>query len=173
MKNLKLTSTVIALILTFNLIAQTAPKGKKSLKVKENYEGEYMQKVTQGELSKVVIDALTNRVPKKLKKYGFEDITIIEIGQVKTPTSFATKMSNAAGGNRAAGKAQLEFAETQGEIERAVDKMNEKDTDIDWKFQVNFTDNKTGKEFKIRLSTMSYAPKYIIKESTTDVNLRE
>ena len=29
MKNLKLTSTVIALILTFNLIAQTAPKGKK------------------------------------------------------------------------------------------------------------------------------------------------
>lgn len=173
MKNLKLTSTVIALILTFNLIAQTAPKGKKTLEVKENYEGEYMQEVTKGDLSKVVIDAMTNRVPKKLKKYGFEDITILKIGKVKTPISLATKMSNSVGGNKGAGKAQLELAKTSGEIERAVDKMYTEETDIDWKFQVNFTDNKTGKEFRVRLSTMSYAPKYIIKESATEVNLRE
>ena len=132
-----------------------------------------MQEVTNGDLSKVVINAMKKRVPNKLKKYGFEDVTILKIGKVKTPISLATKMSDAVGGNKGVGKAQLELAKTPGEIERAVDKMYTEDTDIDWKFQVNFNDNKTGKEFRVRLSGMSYAPKYIIKESTTEVNLRE
>ncbi|MCG8763509.1 hypothetical protein G1K46_12360 [Tenacibaculum finnmarkense] len=173
MKNLKLTSTIVILFLTFNLIAQVAPKGKKTLEVKEKYEGEYTQKVTKGDLSNVVIKALEKRVPKKLKKYGFENITILKIGKVKTPVSLATKMSNTVGGNRGAGEAQLELAKTSGEIKQAVDKMYAKNSDIDWKFQVNFTDNKTGKEFRVRLSTMSYKPKYIIKESAIEVNLRE
>ena len=34
MKNLKLTSTLVTLILTFTLIAQTAPKGKKNFRSK-------------------------------------------------------------------------------------------------------------------------------------------
>lgn len=173
MKNLKLTTTIIALILSFNLIAQTAPKGKKTLEVKENYVGEYTQEVSTEDLSNVVITALEKRVPKKLKKYGFESITILKIGKVKTPVSLATKMSNTVGGNKGAGKAELDLARSSGEIERAVDKMYTEDSDIDWKFQVNFTDNITGKKFKVRLSTMSYNPKYIIKESTVAVNLRE
>ncbi|MBL4745872.1 MAG: hypothetical protein JKY08_05850 [Flavobacteriaceae bacterium] len=175
MKNLKLKSTLVALILTFNLIAQTAPKGKKTLDVKENYAGEYTQEVTTGGLATVVVNALKKRVPKKLKKYGFEDITILKVGKVKVPTSLATKMSKAVGGNKAVGEAQLVLANTSSEIKRAVDKIyeTETETDIDWKFQVNFIDNQTGKEFRIRLSSMSYAPKYIIRESTTEVNLRK
>ena len=82
-------------------------------------------------------------------------------------------MSNAVGGNKGAGKAQLRLAKTSREMERALDKINSVNADIDWKFQVNFNDNKTGKEFRVRLSRMFYAPKYIIKESTTVVNLRE
>ncbi len=173
MKNLKITSTIVVLFLTFNLLAQVAPKGEKTLEVKEKYDGEYTQEVTKGGLSSVVLKALKKRVPKKLKKYGFESITILKIGKVKTPVSLATKMSNAVGGNRSVGEAQLELAKTSGEIKRAVDKMYTEDSDIDWKFQVNFTDNKTGKEFRVRLSSMSYKPKYIIKESAVEINFRE
>ena len=42
-------------------------------------------------------------------------------------------------------------------------KIYEEEPDIDWKFQVNFTDNATGNDFKVRLS-MTYAPKYILKK---------
>lgn len=154
--------------------AQEAPTtGKKVLEVKEIYEGEYMQKVTKGDLSNTVINALKKRVPSKLKKYGFEDIKIIEIGKVKTPVSLASKMSNAAGGNEAVGKSQLELAKTSTEINSAVNKIHEEDYDIDWKFQVNFIDINTNKEYKVRLNQISYNPKYIIKENKIIIDLRK
>ncbi len=162
----------LALITVVN--AQEAPtSGKKVLDVKESYEGEYMQNVTKGDLSTPVMNALKKRVPKKLKKYGFEEIKIIKIGKVKSPISVATKMSDAVGGNRGAGKAQLQTAKTTSQIEAAVDKMYAEDVDNDWKLQVNFIDVKTQKEYRVRLNLMSYNPKYIIKESDVIIDLRE
>ncbi|WP_298326211.1 hypothetical protein [uncultured Dokdonia sp.] len=154
--------------------AQEAPRsGKKVLDVKESYEGEYMQNVTKGDLSTAVVNALEKRVPKKLQKYGFEKIEITKIGKVKTPTSTTRKMSDAVGGNRGAGKAQLEVAKTSKQIETAVDKIYAENVDNDWKLQVNFIDLKTQKEFRVRLSIMSYNPKYIIKESDLVKDLRK
>jgi len=168
----KLKTLIILLGLSFNVIAQVAPIGKKTLKVKESYEGEYMQKMIDHP-SGALENHMRKSIPKKLKKYGFNDITIIELGMVRVPVSTATKMSKAVGGNKGAGKAQLKLAKTHSEIERAVDKMYEKDVDNDWKFQVNFIDNNTKEEYRVRLSMMSKAPKYIIKRSDKIVNLRE
>ncbi|MBL4939190.1 MAG: hypothetical protein JKY16_02755, partial [Lutibacter sp.] len=72
MKNLKTVIAILGLILTFNLTAQIAPtSGKKILEVIEDHEGEYLQTVTQNGFSDVVIKAMTDRLPKKLLKYGF------------------------------------------------------------------------------------------------------
>ncbi len=161
---MKNTISLLIIMLSLSLNAQTAPTtGKKVLEVKETFEGEYNQDVSTSGLSKAVISAMEKRLPKKLEKYGFTDITINEVGKVKTPKSLATKMSEAAGGNDAVGKAQLRQAETTEQIETAVDKIYADDADIDWKFQVNFTDNTTGYVYKVRLS-MTYAPKYIVKK---------
>ncbi|MBO6881446.1 hypothetical protein [Winogradskyella sp.] len=171
MKKINVLLILLATI-TINLSAQEAPtSGKKILDVKESHEGEYMQKVTKGDLSTNVVNALKKRLPKKLKKYGFEDITITEVGKVLTPVSTATKMSKSVGGNKGAGDAQLQEAETSSEIKTAVDKKYKENVDNDWKFQVNFIDNTTKKEFKVRLS-LSYNPQYIIKESELIVDLR-
>ena len=82
-------------------------------------------------------------------------------------------MSNAAGGNEAVGKSQLELAKTSTEINSAVNKIHEEDYDIDWKFQVNFIDINTNKEYKVRLNQISYNPKYIIKENKIIIDLRK
>ena len=140
---------------------QIAPSGKKTLSVEEKFPGEYSQEVSKNGLSSNVIEAMKSRLPKKLEKYGFTDITISEVGQVPVPESLATKMGNIAGNS---GEAQLEVAQTTGEIQRAVDKMYEEPADIDWKFQVNFIDNVSGNMFKLRLN-LSYNPQYIIRES--------
>lgn len=172
MKKIRLVLLVLAVLLASNVRAQTPPKGKKNLKVKESYKGEYMQKVFEGDLSKVVLKAMRKRIPKKLRKYGFEDITITDIGKVLVPVSFTTKLGKIAGGNKEVGRAQLELAKTSGEIKNAVNKMYQKDIDGDWKFQVNIIDNLTNEVYKIRLN-LSYNPKYIIKESDEVVNFRE
>ncbi len=166
--------TLLSVFLLANInYSQVAPtSGKKTLEVKETYKGEYMQKVTNGGLSSVVISAMKKRIPKKLKKYGFNDITITEVGKVNTPVSKATKMSNLAGGNEGAGKAQLQVAKTSNQINAAVDRIYTEESDNDWKFQVNFIDNETKEEFKVRLN-MSYNPKYIIKKTDTIINLRD
>ncbi|GFD83819.1 hypothetical protein KUL118_66810 [Tenacibaculum sp. KUL118] len=172
MKKIKVVMLVVVLLLSFNVNAQKAPVGKKTLEVKESYKGEYMQNVTSGDLSNAVLKAMKKRVPKKLKKYGFENITITEIGKVLKPVSITSKMGAIVGGNKELGRAQLEVAKTKGQIESAVDKMYSKDVDNDWKFQVNLIDNKTNKIYKIRLS-LGYNPKYIIKESKELINFRE
>ncbi|MCA0931752.1 hypothetical protein LCM02_04760 [Lutimonas saemankumensis] len=143
-----------------SITAQEAPVGKKTLKVEEKFPGEYLQEVSKDGLSSNVIDAMKSRLPKKLEKFGFTDITITEVGQVPVPKSIATKMGNTAGNT---GRAELEVAQTYGEIERAVDKMYQEPVDIDWKFQVNFIDNNSGNTFKVRLN-LSYNPQYIISE---------
>jgi hypothetical protein len=167
MKNSKKIITLLLLALTFSMSAQVAPTtGEKVLEVKESHEGEYLQKISQQGFSDVVIKALTERVPKKLIKYGFTDISIIEVGQVPVPEGWATKLGSLTS-NKSVGKGMLQQAKTYSEIEAAVNKMYQpEDTDgVDWKFQVNFIDNISKEEFKIRINMMSYNPLYIIKKS--------
>ena len=159
---------------TFSLTAQVAPtNGEKVLEVKESYEGEYLQSIDTTSFAPVVVQAIKERVPKKLIKYGFTDITILKVGKVKAPKSSASKMSDMAGGNKSVGNAMLSQATTYSEIVAAVDKMYAKDYDGDWKMQVIILDNVTGKEFKIKIAMMTYAPQYIIKESDLVKDLRK
>ncbi|MGV3696315.1 hypothetical protein [Flavobacterium sp.] len=164
----KIKTLLIALILGTNAItAQVAPTtGEKQLEVKEDHPGEYLQTVKTEGLSDVVIKAMKDRLPKKLQQYGFTDITILEVGQVPVPMGWASKMGKLTS-NKSKGQAMLTNAKSYSEIKRAVDKMYEpEDNDgVDWKFQVNFTDNLTGKLFKVRINMMTYKPQYIIKES--------
>jgi hypothetical protein len=167
MKNLKTVIAILGLILTFNLTAQIAPtSGKKILEVIEDHEGEYLQTVTQNGFSDVVIKAMTDRLPKKLLKYGFTDISITEVGKVPVPEGWATKLGKLSS-NKSTGRAMMTTATTYNQMVAAANKMYEpEDNDgVDWKFQVNFTDNVSKKIFKVRINMMSYKPLYIIKES--------
>ncbi|WP_282117161.1 hypothetical protein [Cellulophaga baltica] len=155
---------LLFILIAINVTGQIAPTGgKKVLPVKQTFEGEYDQKVTQSGLSTAVITALKARVPKKLKKYGFNDIAIVEIGKASVPENWTDKLAQAAGGNKAVGEAELQQAETYSEIKQAVDKIHTADDYSNWQFQVIFKDNSSSKIFKVRLSLM-YSPKYIIKE---------
>ncbi|MBB1195014.1 hypothetical protein DNC80_15215 [Flavobacterium sp. SOK18b] len=83
MTNSKTLITILALVIKLNLNAQMAPStGEKVLEVKETYEGEFLKTVSENSLSSVVTKAITERVPKKLEKYGFTNITLTEVGQV-------------------------------------------------------------------------------------------
>ena len=79
--------------------------------MKEKHEGEYLQTVIQGGISDVVINAMRNRMPKKLLKYGFTDITIIEVGKVPVPEGWATKLGSLVS-NKSLGKSMMETATT-------------------------------------------------------------
>lgn len=160
--------TSLLLTLAFNLTAQVAPTtGEKVLEVKENFSGEFLQTVSKGSLSSVVVKAITERVPKKFAKYGFTDITITEVGQVPSPENWTDKLAKASGltTNRAKGEAMLTTANTYSEIKAAVNKMYQPDNNEgNWKFQVNLVDNISKETYKVRIN-MSYNPLYIIKES--------
>lgn len=174
MKNLKGLFITLALTTTFGIYAQVAPTaGEKVLEVKETYLGEYLQTIDTTSFSRVVVNAIKERVPKKLIKYGFTDIKILKVGRVNAPVSTATKMSNLVGGNKATGQAMLNQAKTYSEIVKAIDKMYEPEHDIDWKMQVIILDNVTGKQFKIKIAGMTYTPQYIIKESDLILDLRK
>lgn len=167
MKRLKTIFMLLVLTQSFNLTAQIAPTtGEKTLEIKESHQGEYLQTVSQTGISDVVIKAITERVPKKLAKYGFTDITVTEVGKVPIPEGWATKMGQISS-NKSVGQSMLGQAKTYNEMVVAVDKMYQpEDTDgVDWKFQVNITDNISKEVFKIRINMMSYNPQYIIKQS--------
>jgi hypothetical protein len=167
MNKLKRIAMLLVLSNAINLSAQIAPTtGEKVLEIKESHQGEYLQTVTQQGISDVVIKAITERMPKKLAKYGFTDITITEVGKVPVPEGWATKMGQITS-NKSVGQSMLGQAKTYNEMVIAVNKMYEpEDTDgVDWKFQVNITDNVSKEVFKIRINMMSYNPQYIIKQS--------
>lgn len=167
--------TISIFLFALSANSQTAPTtGQKILEVKESHEGEYLQSINQNGFSSVVIEAIKQKIPKKLIKYGFTDITIIEIGQVPVPEGWATKLANNTS-NKAVGKSMLREAKTYNEIVSAVDKMyTPEDNDgVDWKFQVNFIDNSTKELYKIRINMMTYNPQYIIKKSDLIKELSE
>lgn len=166
MKRIKIFISVLIVFTTMISFAQVVPtNGKRIIKVKESHIGEYLQTVKET-LPIATVENFKKIVTKKLKKYGFTDITITVVGEVSVPEGWATKLGKLAGGNKSVGKAQLKVAKTYDQIVAAVDKMYEpEDTDgVDKKFQVNFIDNTTGKTFKLRVSGFR-SPKYIIKES--------
>lgn len=169
MKKAILIALVFSLLVSQSLIAQEAPKGKKTLEVKEKFEGEYNQEVNQKGLSDVVVNGLTTRVPKKLKKYGFDDITIVKVGKAIVPDGWAKKLGSNVS-KEAVSDAYLDQAQSRGEIKRAIE-MRYQEDEADWKFQINFIDNNTKKLFKVRLNLM-YNPKYIIKESDLKINIK-
>lgn len=75
--------------------SQVAPtNGKKVLKVKESYKGEYLEQINQDELSQTLIDRMKKTVLKKAKKYGFTDIKILDVGQVYYPSGNANEDLN-------------------------------------------------------------------------------
>jgi len=84
----KLKRIIMLLLLSnyINLTAQIAPTtGEKVLEIKESHQGEYLQTITQQGISDVVIKAINERIPKKLAKYGFTNITVTEVGKVPVP----------------------------------------------------------------------------------------
>jgi hypothetical protein len=158
--------TTLTLLIAFNINAQEVPtSGKKIITVKESHIGEYLQTLIKT-LPQATVENFKTIVTKKLKKYGFTDITITGVGEVSVPEGWATKLGKLAGNNRSIGEAQLRIAKTTAEITAAVNKMYQTDDNdgVDKKFQVNFINNKTGKPFKLRVSGFR-TPKYIIKES--------
>jgi hypothetical protein len=174
MRRSKTIITLLAFSLSITLSAQVAPRtGEKVLEVKESYEGEFLQTVNQGNLSETVVKAIKERIPKKLDKYGFSNITILEVGQVPSPENWTNKLAKSSGltTNRAKGENMLKLATTLTEITAAINKMYEPDANEgNWKFQVNFIDNITKETYKVRINMM-YNPLYIIKESDLIKNL--
>lgn len=175
MNKLKRIAMLLVLSNAINLSAQIAPTtGEKVLEIKESHQGEYLQTVIQQGISDAVIRAITERIPKKLAKYGFTDITITEVGKVPVPEGWATKMGQITS-NKSVGQSMLGQAKTYNEMVIAVNKMYQpEDNDgVDWKFQVNIMDNVTKEIFKIRINMMSYNPQYIIKQSDLIKNITQ
>jgi hypothetical protein len=79
---MKITIAIVGLLLTFNTFSQVAPVGKKTLKVKQTINEEYFKSLTIEGLGKALIDVMEKKLPSKLKKYGFSDVTIEEFGKV-------------------------------------------------------------------------------------------
>jgi hypothetical protein len=165
---------IFTLLIAFNINAQKVPtSGKKTIPVKESRIGEYLQ-ILKKNIPQAIVENCKKTVTRKLKKYGFTDITITGVGQVLVPEEWPTRLDKLAENNRALGEAQLSVANTTAEITAAVNKMYQADDndEVDKNFQVNFVNNKTGKSFKLRVSFFK-SPKYIIKESDLIDNIRE
>lgn len=142
---------VYILILSLGVTAygQVAPtQGKKVLKVTNKFENEYSLKVFKS-MYAAPYNYHMKRLPKKLEKYGFTNVTITALGSVQP---VANKK-----GSLSLGIAYIQSGST---ISTAVNKVV---NDVDKsEFQVNFTSDQG--TFKIRLSSTATGIKYIIKE---------
>ncbi|WP_010523154.1 hypothetical protein [Aquimarina agarivorans] len=84
----KIITLLTSLLFVNSIYSQIAPTtGKKILEVKESYDGEYFEKVKQGDLPSTTIEAMKKKFPKTFIKYGFTDITIKEVGKVDFPST--------------------------------------------------------------------------------------
>lgn len=142
---------IIILIFSFglNVVAQTAPtNGKKTLTVNEKYENEYSLEVFKS-MYEAPYNYHMKKLPAKLAKYGFTNVTITALGSVQP---VANKK-----GDVGLAIAKLQNGATiSGAYSTAV---NEVDMS---QFQVNFTSDQG--TFKVRLSSTATKLKYIIKE---------
>ena len=139
------------LIFSFGLtsMAQVAPtNGKKTLSVNEKYDNEYSLEVFKS-MFEAPYNYHMKKLPAKLAKYGFTNVTITALGSVQP---VANKK-----GDVGLAIAKLQNGATiSGAISTAV---NEVDMS---QFQVNFTSDQG--TFKVRLSSTATKLRYIIKQ---------
>ena len=139
------------LIFSFGLtaIAQVAPtNGKKTLSVDEKFENEYSLEVFKS-MYEAPYNYHMKKLPAKLAKYGFTNVTITALGSVQPVANKKGDVSLAI--------AKLQNGATiSGAISTAVNEVDMSE------FQVNFTSDQG--TFKVRLSSTATKLKYIIKE---------
>lgn len=137
------------LIFAFGVSAygQVAPTGgKKVLKVTNKYENEYGLQVFKS-MYEAPYNYHMKKLPKKLEKYGFTNVTITALGSVQP---VANKK-----GDLGLGLAYLRSGSTiDTAVKKALDEVDMSE------FQVNFTSDQG--EFKVRLSSTATGIKYII-----------
>tara|TARA_R110000744_G_scaffold365945_2_gene474870 strand:- start:9 stop:449 length:441 start_codon:yes stop_codon:yes gene_type:complete len=141
---------IYILIFSFGLttVAQVAPTtGKKVLEVTNKFDNEYSLEVFKS-MYAAPYEYHMNKLPKKLAKYGFTNVTITALGSVQP---VANKK-----GDVGLAIAKLQNGATiSGAISTAVNEVNMSE------FQVNFTSDQG--TFKVRLSSTATRLKYIIK----------
>jgi hypothetical protein len=169
MKNL-ITITLVLLTLTVN--SQEVPQnGKRVIKVKQKFEGEYNQKVRGFFHDKMEV-TISDKLPKKLAKYGFTNVKVNEIGVVTSTDAWYNKLADIAPlSNKERGIILLNQANTVGGMARAVDVYVTPDTNTGpTRYQINFTSDQGS--FKLRIN-MFGGVKYLIKESNVQVNIQD
>lgn len=129
--------------------SQVAPtSGKKVLSVSNKYENEYRLEVFKS-FYKAPYEYHMKRLPKKLQKYGFTNVTITALGSVQP---VANKKGSLSLG--------LAYVQSGATVNTAINKVV---NDVDKsEFQVNFTSDQGF--FKVRLSSTATGIKYIIKQ---------
>lgn len=128
--------------------SQVAPtSGKKVLPVTNKYENEYQLEVFKS-FYKAPYEYHMKRLPKKLQKYGFTNVTITALGSVQPVPNKKGDVGLA-----------IAYARLGANVETVVGKLDEVSMS---KFQVNFTSDQGF--FKVRLSSTATGIKYIIKE---------
>tara|TARA_R110002126_G_scaffold50551_4_gene139222 strand:- start:6186 stop:6626 length:441 start_codon:yes stop_codon:yes gene_type:complete len=141
---------IYILIFSFGLtaVAQVAPTtGKKTLSVDEKFENEYSLEVFKS-MYEAPYNYHMKKLPAKLAKYGFTNVTITALGSVQP---VANKK-----GDVGLAIAKLQNGATiSGAISTAVNEVDMSE------FQVNFTSDQG--TFKVRLSSTATKLKYIIK----------
>mgnify|MGYP003638471789 FL=1 len=141
---------IYILIFSFGLtaVAQVAPtNGKKTLSVDEKFENEYSLEVFKS-MYEAPYNYHMKKLPAKLAKYGFTNVTITALGSVQP---VANKK-----GDVGLAIAKLQNGATiSGAISTAVNEVDMSE------FQVNFTSDQG--TFKVRLSSTATKLKYIIK----------
>lgn len=129
---------------TYGQVAPTG--GKKVLKVTNKYENEYDLQIFKS-MYEAPYNYHMKKLPNKLEKYGFTNVTITALGSVQP---VANKK-----GDLGLGLAYLRSGSTiDTAVSKALDEVNMSE------FQVNFTSDQG--EFKVRLSSTATGVKYII-----------
>ena len=169
MKNL-ITFALVLLTLTVN--SQQVPQnGRRTIKVKQRFQGEYNQKV-RGFFHDNVEAKFSKKIEKKLKKYGFTNVTVVAIGSVTSTDAWYNKLANIAPlSNKDRGIILLNQANTVGGMVRAVDVYITPDSNTGpIRYQANFTSDQGS--FKLRINMLG-GIKYLIKESNIQVSIQD
>ena len=169
MKNL-ITFALVLLTLTVN--SQEVPQnGRRTIKVKQRFEGEYNQKV-RGFFHDNMEANFSKKIEKKMKRYGFTNVKVVAIGAVTSTDAWYNKLADIAPlSNKDRGVILLNQAESLGQMVRAVDVYVTPDSNTGpIRYQANFTSDQGS--FKLRIN-MFGGMKYLIKESNIQVNIQD
>lgn len=170
MKNL---IKITVLLFTLSISSQEVPQdGRRTMKVKEKFVGEYNQEV-RGFFHDNMEVNFSNKIEKKLvKKYGFTNVKVVSIGAVTSPEAWYNKLADIAPlSNKDMGVILLNQADNLGQVVRAADVYVTPDSPDSGnvKYQANITSDQG--TFKIRIN-MFGGMRYIIKESNVSVSIQ-